>query len=119
MPLAVGRQQPRHIGIAELQHRRVNRGRRHLRVQAAQGGAQSALEHHLAVVSPFGLGSIGSQLRAEGMAIANLLKPGSDRRCSSPPITYGRRAEAPRGMTESDTDVLADQPTGQAGKLAQ
>lgn len=35
--LAVGGQQPRLVGIAELQHRRVNRGRWHLRVQATQG----------------------------------------------------------------------------------
>lgn len=60
---------------AELQHRRIDRGWGQLRVQAAQGGAQAALEHHVAVVSPFGLGSIGGQLRAEGMAVANLLKP--------------------------------------------
>ena len=73
--LTVGRQQARQVGIAELQHRRVDRGRRHLGIQAEQGGAQSALEHDLAVVGPFGLGSIGGQLRPEGMAVANLLKP--------------------------------------------
>lgn len=75
MHLPVGRHQPRQIGVAELQHRRVDRGWRHLRVQAPQGCAQSALEHHLAIVGPFGLGAIGGQLRTEGVAIAVLPKP--------------------------------------------
>ena len=75
MHLSVGGQQTGHVGVRQLEHRRLDGGGGDGWVEALQGRAQSGRADHLALVDAFRCGAVAIELGGEDVAVADVLEP--------------------------------------------
>ena len=64
-----------HVGVRQLQHRRIDGGGGDAWVEALQGPAQAGREDHLAEVAALGGAGVAVELGGEDVGVTDVLEP--------------------------------------------